>query len=76
MNMDKEKKLKFYTYKLNMTTLNILAIFLYIIVGILVYFIEHLDNYSINLSLTSLFILMFIWLIIHELLHGIGFAIF
>lgn len=74
--MDKEKNQKFYTYKLNMTTLNILAIFLYIIVGSLVYFIERLDNYSINLSLTSLFILMFIWLIIHELLHGIGFAIF
>lgn len=74
--MGKEKNRKFYTYKLNMTTLNILAIFFYIIVGGLVYFIERLDNYSINLSLTSLFILMFIWLVIHELLHGIGFAIF
>ena len=53
MIMDRENRLKFYTYKLNMTTLNILAIILYIIVGSLVYFIERLDNYSINLSLIS-----------------------
>ena len=74
--MDKEKKLKFYTYKLNMTLLNILAIILFIIVGGLVYLIERHSNYSIILSFGELFILMFIWLIIHELLHGIGFAIF
>lgn len=74
--MDKESNLKYYTYKLNMTTLNILAIILYIIVGGIVYLIECHDNYSITLSLSSLFILMFIWLIIHELLHGLGFIIF
>lgn len=74
--MDRKNKLKFYTYKLNMTTINILAILLFIIIGGLVYFIERHDNYSMNISLELFFILMFIWLIIHELLHGIGFAIF
>lgn len=66
----------YYTYTLNMTTLNILSIILFIIVGSIVYLIEFNDNYTINLSLTSFFLLMFIWLIIHELLHGIGFLLF
>ena len=72
--MGKEKT-KFYTYKLNMTILNILSIVLMIVVGAIVLFIERNDNYDITMSF-GLFILMFIWLIIHELLHGVGFAIF
>lgn len=74
--MNKEKNMTYYTYTLNMTTLNILSIILFIIVGSIVYLIELNDNYTINLSLLNFFILMFIWLIIHELLHGIGFLIF
>lgn len=74
--MNKEKNKNYYTYTLNMTILNILAIILFVVVGSLVYLIEYQDSYTINLSMTNLFILMFIWLIIHELLHGIGFAIF
>ena len=72
--MGKEKT-KFYTYKLNMTILNILSIVLMIVVGTIVLFIERNDSYDITMSF-GLFILMFIWLIIHELLHGVGFAIF
>lgn len=74
--MSKEKKVNYYTYKLNMTTLNILAIILFIPVGGLVYLIERNDNYTITLPMTILFILMFLWLIVHEILHGIGFALF
>lgn len=74
--MNKEKKLKYYTYKLNMTILNILAILLFIIVGIIVWLIERHDSYIMTKSLPMLFILMFFWLIIHEILHGIAFAIF
>lgn len=74
--MNKEKNMTYYTYKLNMTILNILSIILFIIVASLVYLIELNDNYTINLSLSNFFILMFIWLIIHELLHAIGFLIF
>ena len=72
--MSKEKK--YYTYSLNMTILNILAIILLILVSVIVYILEYKDNYYMTTSLTNLFILMFIWLIIHELLHGIGFLIF
>ena len=74
--MNKEKKLTYYTYYLNMVTVNILAIILFIIVGSLVFIIEYQDNYSMTLSLIDFFILMIIWLLIHEILHGIGFAIF
>lgn len=74
--MNKEKNMTYYTYTLNMTTLNILSIILFIIVASIVYLIEFNDNYTINLSLINFFLLMFTWLIIHELLHGIGFLIF
>ena len=73
---NKNKNITYYTYTLNMTILNILAIILFILLGGLVYLLEYQDSYTINLSMTWLFILMSIWLIIHELLHGIGFAIF
>ena len=74
--MNKEKRINYYTYKLNMTTLNILAIVLFIIIGPIIYIIERNDLYIIKLPISIFFILMFIWLIIHELLHGIGFILF
>ena len=74
--MNKEKNMNYYTYTFNMTLLNILALILLIPVGAVVYLIEYQDSYTISLSMTNLFILMFVWLIIHELLHGLGFAIF
>ena len=74
--MNRERKIKYFTYTLNMTILNILAIILFILVGGLVLFIERYDNYTVTLPLTIFFILMFIWLIIHEILHGIAFLIF
>ncbi|MBQ8681779.1 MAG: DUF3267 domain-containing protein [Bacilli bacterium] len=74
--MNKESKLNYYTYTLNMTILNILAIILFILVGGLVLFIERHDNYTVTLPMTIFFILMFVWLIIHEILHGIAFFIF
>lgn len=70
--MDKEK---YYTYKLNLNILNILAIILFLVVAIIVILIEHNDYYKITYSL-NLFIYIFLWIILHELLHGIGFAIF
>lgn len=74
--MNKEKNITYYTYTLNITILNILSIIIFLVIGSLVYLIEYHDNYTITLSMNSFFILMFIWLIIHELLHGIGFLIF
>ena len=73
--MNKENKRGYYTYKLSMTVLNVLAIILLIIVGGLVLFLEHSDNYTIMIDLPLLIIIMFFWLLLHELLHGIGFAL-
>lgn len=74
--MNKEKNKKYYTYTLNMTILNILAIILFIVVSLIVILIEHHDKYTINTPTLTLFILMVIWLIIHEILHGIAFGLF
>ena len=68
-----KKETKYYTYKLNMTILNIMAIMLFVIVSGLVYLIECSDKYVINSNIIILFLLMFVWLIFHEILHGIGF---
>lgn len=72
----KKKGLKYYTYKLDLKLLNILAILLFIIVGSVVVFIERHDSYITDIDTLSLILLVFIWLIIHELLHGLGFIIF
>ena len=72
----KKKDLKYYTYKLDLKLLNILAIVLFIIVGGVVFFIERHDSYITDIDTLSLILLVFIWLIIHELLHGLGFVIF
>lgn len=74
--MNKEKNKKYYTYTLNMTILNILAIILFIIVSLVVVIIERGDQYIIKPPSLTLFGLMIIWLIIHEILHGLAFSIF
>ena len=74
--MSKDKKIKYYTYELDMKLLNTLAIVLFIIIGSMVWLIERKDLYTVHLDTISFFIWMFLWLIIHELLHGIGFLLF
>lgn len=74
--MSRENEVKYYTYQLDMTILNILAIVLFILIGGIVFLIERHDNYVLKMPVTIFFIWMFLWLIIHELLHEIGFAIF
>ena len=56
--------------------MNVLSIVLFMIVGGIVLYIEKNDNYIINFDVISFCILIFMWLIIHELLHGVGFLIF
>lgn len=74
--MNKENKVKYYTYTLDMVILNILSIILFVIVGSIIYLIEKNDTYYMAVSMSSFIILMFIWLIMHEILHGIAFTIF
>ena len=59
-----------------MVFLNILAIFIFIITLIFVYLIGY-DNYSAfdDYGLVMLAFLI-LWMILHEILHGIGFMIF
>lgn len=66
---------KYYTYKLNMITLNIMAMILFVVISLVVFVIEYRDSYIINYDI-NLFIYIIVWLILHEILHGIGFSIF
>lgn len=68
-------KERYYTYKLDMVLLNIIAIILFVIVCFFVLLIEHNDSYVITSDI-NLFIYMVLWLMLHEVLHGIGFGIF
>lgn len=74
--MRKDKKIKYYTYELDMKLLNTLALILFIIIGGIIFIIERKEAYIIHLDTTTFFIWMFLWLIIHEILHGIGFLLF
>ena len=69
-------KYKYYTYELDMNVLNILAIILFVVMIILIYLIGYSFSGITNYSLIGLFLLMFGWLMFHEVLHGIGFSIF
>lgn len=68
-------RVKYYTYKLDMRVLNVLAILMFLLISCLVYLIERNDEYVIVNS-GWLFFLMIVWMVFHEILHGIGFSIF
>ena len=68
--------LKYYTYKLDLKLLNIFAIILSVIVGSIVFFIEKNDNYIMDFDIINFIIFVFLWLIMHEILHGLGFMVF
>ena len=73
MNKD---NLRYYTYQLDMIILNILAILLFVIMMVVVYFVGYDFSDITDYNLLVLFILMFVWLMVHEVIHGIGFALF
>lgn len=68
--------LKYYTYQLDMRILNVLAIVLFFILGIAMYLIGVDYNDIIEYNMVMLFVLLFLWLMLHEVLHGIGFNLF
>lgn len=75
MSKDKDN-LRYYTYQLNMKVLNILAILLFIGIILVIYLVGYDFSSISEYNLFWLFILLFLWLILHEVLHGIGFALF
>jgi len=74
--MSRERVKHYYTYQLDMKVLNGLSIILLMIVSGVVLLLEYQEEYIPILSPAILLIIMFLWLILHELLHGIGFALF
>lgn len=73
MNKD---NLRYYTYQLDMKVLNILAILLFIVMIVVVYLVGYSFSGITDYNSLVLFILLFVWLMIHEVFHGIGFALF
>lgn len=59
-----------------MKVLNILAILLFIGIILVIYLVGYDFSSISEYNLFWLFILLFLWLILHEVLHGIGFALF
>lgn len=73
MNKD---NMKCYKYNFDMNVLNIMAIILFFVVGGMVYLLEYGDNYNFSFDWISLLVVTFLWLVLHEILHGIGFSLF
>lgn len=73
--MNKDKKFNYYTYTLSMGLLNVFSIVLLIGVVLVVFFLERGQVYVVHVNMLMLFLLMFLYLIFHELLHGVGFLL-
>ena len=67
---------KYYTYQLDMKVLNVLAIILFIVIMIVISLIGFDYGDIGKYNILWLIILMFAWLLLHEVLHGIGFGLF
>lgn len=64
--------MKYFTYKLDLIVLNVLACVIVVLMTILTYIITGGLDFITNINLFS-FVVIFIWLLLHEILHGIGF---
>lgn len=74
------KNKKYYIFEIKIGTLNVLSIVLLIFMIILTYLITKIFNLKINFLLTNkeitiIFILYLLYMIIHELLHGLSYII-
>lgn len=71
-----KRKQYYYTYQLDLKKLNFLAILLFLFIGGMVFVVSNFYPLLMHFDLITLFLLMFLWLVFHEILHGIGFVIF
>ena len=60
-----KKKINYYTYTFDMKWLNILAIVLFLLISIPIYWLEKNQSFIIHLDIIELFIAMFFYLILH-----------
>ena len=74
--MKNKKNVMYYTYGLDMVFLNILSLVIFGVVWVLVVFISGGDYLWNGNQAAYLLLAMIFWLGLHEVLHGIGFAIF
>ena len=70
------KKQKYYTYQLDMVYLNVLAIIIFVVVWLFVFMFGEKEYLFSDDSVGYLIIFMILWLMLHEVIHGIGFGIF
>lgn len=61
---------KYYKYKMNMMTLNVLCILLFVVVFLITFLIN--PSIEFNLGLREILLIIF-WFMLHELLHYVGF---
>ena len=62
--------MKYYRYSMDMGKLNLFCIVLFIPIFVVIYYL----GYGSYIDLTT-FILYFLWMFLHEFLHGIGFSL-
>ena len=71
--MSKENKRKYYVFELDLKVMNILSLILFFLPLPLCLLLKDFNLYNIDIIL--FFILYIVWIIIHELLHGISYII-
>ena len=74
--MENKKNVMYYTYELDMVFLNILSLVIFGVVWGLVLFISGGEYLWSHDTVGFLLLAMIFWLMLHEVLHGIGFALF
>lgn len=64
--------MKYYTYKMDLLVLNVLAVVLVCCMVFITYLITGTMSFIENINLMS-FIILILWMFLHEILHGVGF---
>mgnify|MGYP006353989595 CR=1 FL=1 len=64
--------MKYFTYKLDLTVLNVLTVLLFVFMSIFTYVLTDSLSFIENINLFS-FVIIILWMFLHEILHGIGF---
>lgn len=66
------KREKNYIYKLNILVMSVIAVIVFVVLVLIINHFIDILSFS-NFELAILMPLVFIWIIIHELIHGIGY---
>lgn len=64
--------MKYYTYKMNMTILNVVSVVIFVLMVLLTYFLSGNLKFIEEINLFSI-VCIILWVFLHEIIHGIGF---